>query len=213
MKNILRLVIIYFIFLNSFYCIFSQENIVLPNPITQGGRPLMEVLKDRKSSRNFSDKMLTDQLLSNLLWAANGINRPDEGKRTAPSTRNFQEIDIYVALPKGLYLYDAKNNQLILVLKEDIRKQTGLQNFVATAPVNLIFVADLNKMGNTADNDKMLYAYADASFISQNVYLFCASEGLATVVRGYLDREQLSKTMKLGSHQKIIMAQTVGYPK
>jgi len=147
-----------------------------------------------------------------LLWAANGINRPD-GKRTAPTARNRQEIDVYVAMEDGLYLYDAKANTLVGILAEDIREKTGMQPFVKDAPVNLVFVADYAKMGDGSAEQKDFYAAVDTGYVSQNVYLFCASEGLATVVRGMVDREPLAEVMKLRSEQKIILAQTVGYPK
>jgi len=183
----------------------------LPKPQTEGGMPLMQALNERKTSREFSTKELPDQVLSNMLWAAFGINRPD-GKRTAPSAMNMQEIDIYLATAKGLYLYDAKANSLILTLEEDIRAKTGGQPFVATAPVNLVYVADLSKMGRASDEDKNFYSVVDTGFISQNVYLFCASEGLVTVVRGYVNKPALAKAMNLRPDQKIILAQTVGYP-
>jgi SagB-type dehydrogenase family enzyme len=151
-------------------------------------------------------------MLSDLLWATFGINRPESGKRTAPSAVNWQEIDIYVAIETGLYLYDAGENCLQPILAEDIRGATGLQAFVADAPVNLIFVADYSRMGTATQGDKDFYSATDTGFISQNVYLFCASEGLATVVRGLIDRETLAATMGLRSDQKITLAQTVGYP-
>ncbi|MBA7708610.1 hypothetical protein ES703_117512 [subsurface metagenome] len=188
------------------------EPIQLLQPQMDGGRPLMQVLKDRKTSRAFSSEKLPPQVLSNMLWAAWGVNRPD-GKRTAPSARNWQEIDVYVALADGLYLYDAKANILKPILAEDIRAATGGQSFVKDAPVNLIFVSDFSKMGNAPDDQKDFYSATDTGFISQNVYLYCASEGLATVVRGYVDRPALAKVMKLRPDQKVILAQTVGYPK
>jgi len=188
------------------------QDVQLPQPIISGGKPLMETLQLRRSERNFSEKPLDLQTLSNLLWAACGVNRAEEGKRTAPSARNKQEIDIYVALKEGLYRYNPFTNKLEFVLGEDIRKQTGMQPFVAIAPVNLIFVADLDKMGDGPENEKMLYAYADAGFIGQNVYLFCVSEGLANVVRGAIPREELAKAMRLSANKRIILAHTVGYP-
>lgn len=187
--------------------------VTLPKPQVDGGKPLMQALKDRSSSRSFSSEKLSLQVLSNLLWAAFGINRPDIGKRTAPSAVNWQEIDIYVAMADGLFLYDAKANTLNPVLSADIRAATGLQDFVKEAPVNLVYVADLSRMGNATKDDKELYSAADAGFISQNVYLYCASEKLATVVRGSIDRQALAKVMKLRPGQKIILAQSVGYPK
>jgi len=186
--------------------------IQLLQPQMDGGRPLMQVLKDRKTSRAFSSEKLPMQVLSNMLWAAWGVNRPD-GKRTAPSARNWQEIDVYVALADGLYLYDAKVNILKPILAEDIRAATGGQSFVKDAPVNLIFVSDFSKMGNAPADQKDFYSATDTGFISQNVYLYCASEGLATVVRGYVARPALAKVMKLRPDQKVILAQTVGYPK
>ena len=185
----------------------------LLKPQLEGGRPLMQVLKNRGSSRSFSSEKLPLQVLSNLLWAAFGINRPDSGKRTAPSAMDRQEIDIYVATYDGLYLYDAKAHQLQPVLGEDIRILTGRQPFVREAPVNFVYVADFSRMTGTSTEDKEFYSAADTGFISENVYLFCASEGLVTVVRGSIDRQALAKAMKLRPDQKIILAQTIGYPK
>ena len=187
--------------------------IQLPKPQMDGGKPLMQALKDRKSSRAFSTEKLPVQVLGNLLWAAFGINRPDTGHRTAPSAVNWQEIDIYVATADGLYLYDAKGHALQPVLAGDIRAETGMQPFVKDAPVELVYVADYSRMGKGTDDQKNLYSAADTGFISENAYLFCASEGLATVVRGSVDKAALAKTMKLRPDQKIILAQTVGYPK
>jgi SagB-type dehydrogenase family enzyme len=191
----------------------TLKPIPLLKPHVDGGRPLMQVLKDRSSSRSFSTEKLPLQVLSNLLWAAFGINRPDSGKRTAPSAVNWQEIDIYVATFDGLYLYDARAHLLQPILSEDIRAMTGRQPFVKEAPVNFIYVADFSRMGTASKEDKEFYSAADTGFISENVYLFCASEGLATVVRGSVDREALAKAMKLRPDQKIILAQTIGYPK
>jgi SagB-type dehydrogenase family enzyme len=194
---------------------FAEEfkAIQLPKPQIDSGKPLMQTLKDRSSSRTFSNEKLPAQMLSNLLWAAFGINRPDTGHRTAPSARNWQEIDIYVAMDEGLYLYDAKDHSLKPVIPEDMRAMTGKQDFVKDAPLNLIYVADFSRMGSASKEEKELYSAVDTGFISQNVYLFCTSEGLATVVRGSVDRETLAKAMKLRAEQKIILAQTVGYPK
>jgi SagB-type dehydrogenase family enzyme len=187
--------------------------IKLPTPDMKGGKPLMEVLKNRRTERSFGPEELPAQVLSDMLWAAFGINRPKEGKRTAPSAVNWQEIDIYVALSRGLYLYDAKKHTLEPVLAEDIRAATGLQPFVADAPANLVFVANYSRMGDASEADRDFYSAVDTGYISQNVYLYCASRGLGTVVRGWLDREALHKRMQLGEDQKVILAQTVGYPK
>jgi SagB-type dehydrogenase family enzyme len=191
----------------------ESNDIKLLNPQTEGGKPLMRALMERKSSREFSTEKLPLQVLSNLLWAADGVNRPDSGKRTAPSAVNWQNIDIYVAIADGLYLYDALGHTLKLVLKEDVRAATGKQDFVKDVPLDLIYVADFSKITRGTDEDKNFYSAAHTGFISQNVYLYCASEGLATVVRGMVDKDTLAKVMKLRPDQKIILAQSVGYPK
>lgn len=190
----------------------------LLRPQTDGGRPLMQALKDRKSSRSFSTKKLSNQVLSNMLWAAFGINRAGSGKRTAPSALNWQETDIYVATEDGLYIYDAKAHMLNPVLAGDVRAETGyfIQPFVKDAPVNLVYVADYSKTGLLgrlmSAEQRDMFSAAATGFISQNVYLFCASEGLATVVRGLVNRSALRKVMNLRPEQKITLAQSVGYP-
>lgn len=191
---------------------YAQGQIQLPQPRREGGKPLLQALNERQSTREFGLEKLPLQVLSNLLWAAAGISRPG-GQRTAPSASNRQEIDIYVATADGLYLYDPKANQLKLAVGEDIRSLTGTQAFVKDAPVNLIYVADLAKAGRTRSEDVEFYSGANTGFIAQNVYLFCASEGLVTVVRASIDRAALAKAMKLRPDQKIALAQTVGYPK
>jgi len=191
----------------------QAQKMPLPKPQTDGGIPLMQALKERHSSRTFSPEPLPKQGLSNMLWAACGINRPESGKRTAPSAWNLQETDIYVAMADGLYLYDAKAHALERILDKDVRAATGTQPFVKDAAVNLIYVADFSRMDRFNDTDKVFCSAASAGFIAQNVYLFCASQGLATVVRAGIDRPGLSKVMKLRPEQKITLAQTVGYPK
>lgn len=207
--------IILFLMLISFTFATAQElkPIQLLPPQTDGGKPLMQVLKERKTIREFSSEKLPLQVLSNLLWAAWGINRGDLSKRTAPSASNMQEIDVYVATAEGLYLYDAKNQMLNQILAGDIRAFTGKQDFVKDVPVNLVYVADYSKMGDRPDEDKRFISGIDTGFISQNVYLFCASEGLATVVRGNVDKPALEQAMKLKPTQKVVVAQSVGYPK
>jgi len=190
----------------------TGKSLPLPAPQTGGGRPLMQVLSDRKSTREFGPGTLSPQTLSNLLWAAFGINRPD-GRRTAPSAMNWQEVSIYVVTPEGVYIYDAQANALDFVIAGDRRASTGTQSFVKDAAVNLVYVADLAKTGGVESSDAQLYTAADVGFIAQNVYLYCASEGLVTVVRGSIDRVALSKTLNLGTQQKIILAQSVGYLK
>lgn len=184
----------------------------LPPPQIHNGKPLMQALAERKSTREFSPEALSAQTLSDLLWAANGINRPATGHRTAPSAGNAQEIDIYVARSEGLYFFNAKKNVLEPVLAGDIRSRTGKQSFVKDAPVSLIFVADLSKMKKATDA-ALFYAATDTGYISQNVYLYCASAGLATVVLGWVDKEDLARAMKLRPDQRVILTQPVGYPK
>jgi SagB-type dehydrogenase family enzyme len=198
----------------SFSLAFAQElePIRLPKPQTDGGRPLMQMLRDRKSLREFSAQKIPLMVLSNLLWAAFGVNRSD-GKRTAPSARNWQETGIYVASADGLYLYDAKTHSLLPILRDDIRALTGIQAYVKDAAINLVYVADYAKTGSSTMEEKDLWSACDTGFIAQNVYLFCTSEGLNTVVRGLIDKPTLAKVMKLRPDQKIILAQSVGYPK
>ena len=191
----------------------AQEKVIsLAAPDTTGGKPLMQALKARQSAREFDTaRALPLPVLSNLLWAAAGVNRPD-GRRTAPSAVNYQEIDVYAAMAEGLYIYAPKEHQLRLVLAQDLRPLAGTQDFVKTAPLDLIYVADLARAGK-ASTDQTLYTAADTGFIGQNVYLFCASEGLATVIRAMIDRPALAKAMHLRDDQRIILSQTVGYPK
>lgn len=183
----------------------SAQDIKLNAPNKSGGKSLMQALSERKSTRDFVDKDMPVTVLSNLLWAANGFNRED--KRTAPTANNKQEVELYVALKNGLYFYDAKSHLLKLIKNGDHRKSTGTQEFVATASLNLIFVADMNKASSRE------YAYTDCGFISQNVYLFAASEGLATVVRGSYDKDSLAELLNLPSHQEVLLTQSVGYSK
>ncbi len=187
--------------------------IKLPAPRMDGGKPLMQTLKLRQSAREFSDQKLSAQVLSDLLWAAWGINRPD-GHRTAPSASNRQEVDIYVTLPDGAYVYDAKAHALKPVAAGDHRGATGTQPFPATAALNLVYVADMAKAGRqVTDPQQQLNIGADVGLIAENAYLFCASEGLATVVRASVPKAELSQRLKLRPDQQIVLAQSVGYPK
>jgi nitroreductase len=191
----------------------EAEVVKLPAPQTTGGRPLLDCLRLRQSARNFAPDKLSPQVLSNLLWAADGINRPDSGKRTAPSAMNWQDIEIYAATADGLFLYLPKEHALKRVLSEDVRYATGTQDFVKVAPLDLVYVSDYAKIPNGPDENKRFHSGAHTGFISQNVYLYCASEGLITVVRGLVDREAAAKALKLRPEQHITLAQTVGYPK
>ena len=185
----------------------------LPAPKMDGGMPLMQALKARHSEREFGAAKLSPQALSNLLWAAWGMNRPD-GHRTAPSASNKQEIDVYVTLPEGAFVWDAKTNTLNPVAGGDLRGATGTQPFPATAALNLIYVADMSKAGRPAtDPQQAINVGADAGAIMQNVYLFCASEGLVSVVRASVPKDALAKQLKLRDTQFIVLAQSVGYPK
>lgn len=192
----------------------SPALINLPKPQTDGGKPLMQALRERRTTRDFSDRKLPLQVLSDLLWSAFGVNRPDSGRRTAPSAYNQQEIDIYMVLPEGIYLYEPKTHGIKPVANEDFRALTGSQDFVAVAPVNFVYVADYSRMGRIkTDTDKDLYSAIDTGLIVQNVYLYCASEGLATVTHVAGQGKTLRKAMKLRPDQKIILAQTIGYEK
>lgn len=208
-KNIILLAIS---FLAIPVCAQETKTIKLPAPQKEIGKPLMEVLNIRQSSRAFSSTPLPQQELANLLWAAFGINRPETGKRTAPSARNWQEVDIYVTTAEGAFLYDAKENSLKQVVAEDIRALTGSQDYVKGAGLNLVFVADQSKYGDAANDDKLMYSGADVGFIAENAYLYCTSQGLAVVVRAMIKREELAKKLNLKPEQKIILAQTIGYP-
>lgn len=192
----------------------AQESrvIQLPQPQITGGGELLRALSSRKSSRAFSARPLPQYQLSTLLWAAFGINRPATGGRTAPSAHGWQEIDIYTALPDALYRYDARAHALNLAVAGDLRPLTGVQDFVAAAPLNLVYVADFSRMKDASESDRTFFAATDAAVIAQNVYLFCATMNLATVVRGLVDRKKLAPAMGLRRDQRIVLAQSVGYP-
>lgn len=193
--------------------VFPQEQqvIKLPDPQLEKGKPLMQALMDRQSMRSYSSREISLQEMANLLWAANGINRKESGRRTAPTAQNRQEIEVYVSNKEGLFRYDAQQHALLTIHNRDIRALTGTQPYVGTAPVNLVIVADLGKMGDNQQSN-LQTANIDAGFVSQNIYLYCASENMATVVRGSVDREKLSAEMGLAPNFYIVVAQTVGYP-
>lgn len=185
--------------------------VALPAPRTEGGMPLMQALNARHSSREFSAKPLPLQTLSNLLWAGFGVNRED-GRRTAPSAMNWQEIDIYVFLAEGVYVYQARDNLLKPVAAGDFRGLTGTQAFTKTAPLNLVYVADTARTSRASAEQVAIWSPSHAGFIAQNVYLFCASEGLNVVVRGLVDRQALADKLGLRTEQRVWLAQTIGYP-
>jgi SagB-type dehydrogenase family enzyme len=190
----------------------SSETIILPAPQKEGGIPLMEAISRRRSDREFASQDLPAPLLSNLLWAAYGVNRAD-GHRTAPSALDAQEIDVYVALPSGAYLYDAMAHQLQLTVSSDLRRITGYQDFVDEAPLDLVFVADYSRMKLVPAALRESYASVAAGAISQNVYLFAAGNGLATVIRAWIDREAIANALGLSHDHQVLLSQTVGYPK
>ena len=187
------------------------QTLDLPAPQKSGGMPLLEALAKRVTARAFDTTDISKQQLSNVLWASFGVNRPD-GKRTAPSASNKQEIDIYVLLRNGAFLYDAQNHKLNQVTPEDLRTQATDQRF-ADAPVQLIFVADLAKRGESSEEGKIRTANIDCGYISQNTYLYCTSEGLATGARGSVNRDALISKLKLRPDQRILLAHSVGHPK
>lgn len=189
----------------------EDGTVALPAPDREGGMPLLRAIGARRSTREFSDRRLPLRVLSELLWAAFGVNRED-GHRTAPSAWNRQEIDVYLATAQGLFLYDAPSHRLTRLSTDDLRAETGMQDFVAGAPLNLIYVADFSRMRGRSDEERREVAAAGTGFIGQNVYLYCASEGLAAVFRGSVDREALSRSMGLRPAQHVTFAQTVGYP-
>ena len=192
----------------------AQENrrIDLPAARSEGGQPLTIALQRRRSTREYSERPLAPQVLSDLLWAAFGVNRPS-GDRTAPYWRHVMVMDIYVAMADGVWLYEPKAHTLLPHMKDDIRAHTGLQDFVATAPLNLVYVAHGERMMDISVEDRRLFASVDAGFIGQNVYLFCASEGLATVFRAAVDGAKLARVMQLPEQQFVTFAQTVGHPR
>jgi SagB-type dehydrogenase family enzyme len=188
----------------------AQDTIALLPPSKEGEMSLTEVLQKRRSTRSYSGESLTSQQLSDLLWSAFGINRPEEMKRTAPSSRNQQEIDIYVFTEDGVFIYDAINHTLIKIMNEDLRKLTGKQDFVGNAAVNLVYIADHSKSKSDDPVGRSKTSHINTGFIGQNVYLYAASQGLGCVVRGYMDKDALAAKLNLKENQEIIVAQSVG---
>ncbi len=184
--------------------------IQLKAPEKKAGLSVMETLANRHSTREFSNKNLTLQELSNLLWAANGINRPEKGMRTAPSAMNAQEVDVYVCMEEGAFLYDAKSNQLQPVIQEDLRGLGGKQTFVKNAPVVLLMVSDLSKLPGGNSEQTKLMAAIDAGIVSQNISIACSGLGLITVPRASMDKEALAQKLKLKSTQLLLMNNPVG---
>lgn len=190
----------------------SATTITLPDVEKHGGLPLMDALAGRRSSRELAPDPLPLPVLSALLWAAWGVNRPD-GHRTAPSALDCQEIDVFVALPTGAYLYDASAHALSLVAASDIRRVTGYQDFVDEAPLDLVYVADHARMKLVPVGQRERFASVAAGAIAQNVYLFAASAGLATVLRAWIDRAAIADALGLSHDQQVLLSQTVGLPR
>jgi nitroreductase len=191
----------------------AKKEIILEKIDFTKGKTVLQALKDRHSSRDFSGRQLDITALSELLWAAGGINREPSGGKTAPTAMNGQETDIYAFLPDGVYLYMPKEHKLVLAVNGDNRAASGLQDYAAGAAVNLVYVSDLAKMKGGDDNQNMLMAAVDVGHVSENVYLYCSSAGLACVVRAYVDAPSISKLLNLKNSQKVILAQSVGYKK
>ncbi|MEW6707621.1 MAG: nitroreductase family protein [Pseudomonadota bacterium] len=189
----------------------ETEVVVLPPPSLPAAATLEQALKGRHSSRALRSEALPLPLLSALLWSAFGVNRPDAGGRTAPSAHNWQEIDVYAVLPEGTYRYDAPGHRLLLASAQDLRPHTGTQDFVAQAPLNLLYVVDFERMSGARPDEREFLIGADAACIAQNVYLFCAVAGLGTVARALIDRRHLAMALGLPPTQRIALAQSVGY--
>ncbi len=196
----------------SFSSFAADKVIQLSKPNMQRQGSVMKALSDRQSTREYSTKALSNQDLSDLLWAANGINRPESAKRTAPSALNKQDVDVYVVMPQGVYLYDAKAHQLNLVADGDYRAAVaGQQTWVTDAPISLVLVSDLSRFGGDNQSRFATMGAVDAGIVSQNISLFCASAGLATVPRGSMDAAALKKALQLNDSQLLILNQPVGY--
>ena len=209
MKTTLTLTLIVFLS----FAGYSQQPVVnLPAAEKEGGKPLMEALSERQSSRTFANKTMPKQTLSNLLWAAYGINREDAGKHTAPTSRNVQDIQIYLTTKEGAYKYLPEKPALEKVVDKDIRAAMGKQDFTANAALNLVYVSDFSKYEGGSNTQKQFTASAHCGFIGQNVYLFAASEGLNSVFRAWIDKDLIRNKLQLKENQHVIYTQTVGYP-
>lgn len=179
----------------------------------KGGLTVMEALWKRQATRTIASRDLSVQELSNLVWSAVGINRPADGRRTSPTALNVQDVEVYVCLPEGIYHYDARKHLLVPVAKGDHRALVaGSQDFVKTVPVCLILVSDLSKFQGDDKSQKMQYASLDVGIVSQNISIYCAAKGLATVPRAYMDRAGLKKVLNLKETQEILLNHPVGYP-
>ena len=196
------------------FCIQAQELSVikLNAPDKTRGSAIMKAFNDRQSIREYSAESLKPQDLSDVLWAANGVNRPN-GNRTAPSCRNFQDVEVYVVLPEGAYLYDAKEHALNPLTAGDFRAAVASgQDFAKTAPLSIVLVADMTKYGNMSENSKLMAAI-DVGIVSQNISVACAGLGLATVPRGTMDQATLKTALQLKDNHLLLLNHPVGYPR
>ena len=191
------------------------QDIKLPTPQTTGGATLREALSKRCSSRKYTGASLSTQQLSNLLYAACGMNRKDVKKLTIPTARNAQDLVLYAATKDGIYRYDAASHTLILQKKGDFRQNFGMQKeMFAKAAVVLIYTSDLKKLNfGVSDAEKKIYAGVHAGFAMQNVGLFCAAEKLGNVIIGSYDRKSTPELLSLQKEQPVLMVQLVGIPK
>jgi nitroreductase len=190
----------------------GMSSVKLLKPDAETGMGLLKALDLRKSTREYAAGELSQEELAGLLWAANGVNSQGENHRTTPSAYGANDIQVFVALSKALYRYNAQQSLLEPVSKSDVRPMTGEQPFVKEAAVELILVSDQSSWNGKPSFEKDLFSAVSAGCVAQNVYLFCASRGLATVVRSTIDREALHKYIGLSSEQKVIAVQTVGRP-
>ncbi len=191
----------------------DMQVIPLPKPNKERGTSVMKALSDRQSSRTFADVKLRDQDLSDLLWAANGINRPESGKRTAPSGLNKQEIELFVIMKDGAYYYDYKSHLLMLVSAKDLRSEVaGRQEAFKEAPLFVLIVANMALVGHN-DERSRLYAGVDAGIVCQNINIFCSAVGLGTVPRATMESEKLRKELNLTPDHLLLMNNPVGYRK
>jgi SagB-type dehydrogenase family enzyme len=198
------------------YPLFAQstKTIVLNPPDMTRGLPVMKALSLRASATDFDTTKIKLQDLSDLLWASNGVNRPDVGKRTAPSAINAQDIDVYVSMESGIYLYDAKKHILDLITDGDYRKLiAGRQENVAKAPVICLLVSDISRFKFGEDSLKLVWAAEDAGIVSQNISLFCASIDLATRPRATMDLIKLHELLKLKKSQYLMLNNPVSIKK
>lgn len=189
----------------------AEPCLALPPPQRALEVPLMQALGRRSSRRVFDRRPLPLDVLSTVLWAADGVNRPDGG-RTAPSAMGAKEVQVYVALPQGAYRFDPDRHELQLAAAADVRRVTGYQDFVDDAPLDLVFVADHSRLSMVPVASRGAYANVACGAMSQNVYLACAALGLGTVVRAWIDREAIARALGLSMDQHVLLSQTVGYP-